>query len=661
MAFDVKQRAEHRQAARVVEIPRPANLLRRKKCAMSLRLFCLAYHAESFAGEFSPDHITYIDQLQESILHGGIVAIAMPRGHGKTTIAEVAAEWAILYGHRRYVMLIAASEPKAQTLLRDIKTWIRFNALLLADFPEACAPVVALEGVAIRARSQAAVMLDSKKRRKGSPESTNIEWLGKKIVLPSVAGSVSTGAVIEVAGITGDIRGRKHTQPTGESIRPDFCIIDDPQTAESANSESQCRDREAVIRGDILGLAGPGKTIAAVIPCTIIKDGDLAARLLDRTQNPDFCGITASLIKSWPTNLKLWDEYNEIRKDGLRTDTKGAATQFYIDNREAMDVGAVVSWEWRKSPADVSALQHAMDLRFKLGEDAFSAEYQNAPITKINTLFRLEESRILENINGLGKRQLPDAAHHLTMFIDINRYGLHWGIAGFNNALTGWVCDYGKFPEGDSVIWHDGDHLQTEEQAIYRALHDLLTAIASYPWPKKIDIVGIDCGYKMDVVFNFVRSWTGPLRVIPSRGWGSRTYKPYNVVGKPFTESHVADWQKKGRVLVHNTDYWREQQQRAWLLPVGADGSLSLYGDSPKSHRNWAEQVSGEILLDKAQGTTGWMYKWGIIPGRRNDLGDVATGLRVLAHVLGADQTNGMAPKKDASQNKRKRVSYTEV
>lgn len=661
MAFTVEQRAAHRQEARVVEIGRPRKPKRRSACRLSLINFCKQYHAESFVGEFSEDHVTYIDALQDSILNGGLVAIAMPRGHGKTTIAEVAAEWAILYGHRRYVMLIAASEVKAQTLLRDIKTWLRFNETLLEDFPEACAPIVAIEGVAIRARAQTSVVLDAKGVRKGSPKPTTIEWLGKKIVLPTVEKSPSSGAVIEVAGITGDIRGRKHTLPAGESIRPDFCIIDDPQTAESANSDAQCRDREAIIRGDVLGLAGPGKTIAAVIPCTIIRDGDLAARLLDRNLNPDFRGLTASLIRKMPTNSKLWDQYNEIRKDGLRSGETGAALQFYADNREAMDEGAEVSWEWRKSDSDISAIQHAMDLRFKLGEEAFAAEYQNSPISRVNTLFRLDEDRILGNINGLGRGQLPEAAKFLTCFIDINRYGLHWGLAGFSNAMAGWIIDYGKFPEGDSVIWHEGDQLQTEEQAIYRALHDLLRAIAERPWPRKIDVVGVDCGYKMETVFNFAKSWTGPFRLVPSRGWGSKYYKPGNVVGKPFTECHIADWQKKGRVLVHNADYWREQQQRAWLIPVGADGSLSLYGDDQRKHRNFAEQVSSEVLIDKAHGNYGWLYKWSTLPGRRNDLGDVATGLRVLAHVLGADQVNGMGGKQEKPVERRKRVSYTEV
>ena len=35
---------------------------------------------------------------------------------------------------------------------------------------------------------------------------------------------------------------------------------------ESAESESQCDMRERIITGDVLGLAGPRKKIAAVIP-----------------------------------------------------------------------------------------------------------------------------------------------------------------------------------------------------------------------------------------------------------------------------------------------------------------------------------------------------------------------------------------------------------
>ena len=44
-----------------------------------------------------------------------------------------------------------------------------------------------------------------------------------------------------------------------------------------------------------------------------------------------------------------------------------------------MDEGAVVSWDARYNHDEVSALQHAMNLKLQ-DEAAFQAEYQNDPL-----------------------------------------------------------------------------------------------------------------------------------------------------------------------------------------------------------------------------------------------------------------------------------------
>ena len=52
---------------------------------------------------------------------------------------------------------------------------------------------------------------------------------------------------------------------------------------------------------------------------------------------------------------------------------------FILKNREAMDEGAKVGWEQRFNHDEISALQHAMNLKFQ-DESAFAAEYQNEPL-----------------------------------------------------------------------------------------------------------------------------------------------------------------------------------------------------------------------------------------------------------------------------------------
>ena len=96
-------------------------------------------------------------------------------------------------------------------MLDSIKTELDCNDLLLADFPEVCFPIQALDGISNRANGQ----LYQGKR-------TQIGWTAKEIVLPTIAGSHASGAIIKVAGLTGRIRGMKFKRPDGTHGKAEF-------------------------------------------------------------------------------------------------------------------------------------------------------------------------------------------------------------------------------------------------------------------------------------------------------------------------------------------------------------------------------------------------------------------------------------------------------
>jgi hypothetical protein len=119
-------------------------------------------------------------------------------------------------------------------------------------------------------------------------------------VLPTIAGSPASGIIVRVAGITGRVRGMKFKRADGRSVRPSLVIIDDPQTSESAGSLEQTRKRVRVLAGDILGLAGPGQKISGIMPCTIIRPGDMAEQILDREKHPEWNGERTKLLYEYP-------------------------------------------------------------------------------------------------------------------------------------------------------------------------------------------------------------------------------------------------------------------------------------------------------------------------------------------------------------------------
>lgn len=358
------------------------------------------------------------------MLHGGLFALAMPRGSGKTCIAKCACLWAVLYGHQEFVCLIGASEVHAVEMLDSIKMELDSNDALEADFPEVVHPIRCLDGIANRCSGQL---------YKG--ERTHIGWTANEVVLPTMPGSPASGAIIKVAGITGRIRGMKYKRVDEKTVRPSLVILDDPQTDESARSLSQCATRERILAGAVLGLAGPGKKIFGIMPCTVIQPGDMADTILDREKHPEWNGERTRMVYRFPTTEKLWTKYAEVRAESLRVHgDMREATAFYEANRAALDEGAKITWPERFNHDEASAVQHAMNLKLQ-DEAAFYAEYQNEPLPEkgIEDEGPLTPDQIAGKLNGMKRGEVPIGANHLTMFIDVQGKLLFWFIAAWED------------------------------------------------------------------------------------------------------------------------------------------------------------------------------------------------------------------------------------
>ena len=128
------------------------------------------------------------------------------------------------------------------------------------------------------------------------------------------------------------------------------------------------------------------------------------------------------MLYTMPKNMKLWEQYADIRAESLRTDGNfQAATEFYAEHRKEMDEGAVVEWEARFNDDEISALQHAMNLKFQ-DEAAFMSEYQNEPLPEdMGDDVMLSVDEIASKVNGLKEGRIPLECDRVTAFIDIQK------------------------------------------------------------------------------------------------------------------------------------------------------------------------------------------------------------------------------------------------
>ena len=112
----VKERARARNAALslagrdIGQLAGVVNPQRKEQAKTNFRFFCESYFPQTFHLTWSPDHLKVITKIEKAVIEGGLFAMAMPRGSGKTTVCECACIWAVLNGHREFVCLIGSDE-----------------------------------------------------------------------------------------------------------------------------------------------------------------------------------------------------------------------------------------------------------------------------------------------------------------------------------------------------------------------------------------------------------------------------------------------------------------------------------------------------------------------------------------------------------------------
>jgi len=564
--------------------------------------------------------------------------------------------------------LIGADADSAHEMLDAIKNELETNDLLLADFPEVCFPIRCLDGIANRARGQTCL-----------GKHTHISLKQSRIVLPTVDGSKASGSIIRVAGITGRIRGMKFVRPGGEPIRPDLVIVDDPQTDDSATSVSQCEKRERILKGAILGLAGPGKKIAGVCPCTVIANGDLADRLLDRDLNPEWQGERMRMLYSFPVNLELWEQYNEIRVRGLKAERGIAkATAFYRKHLRRMNKGARPAWKARFNDDEISAIQHAMN--FWLSDPgSFECEYQNEPSDPTADDEFLNADAIAAKTSGFKRHEIPSDCSHVTAFVDCHSKALYWMVAAWSPTFDGYVIDYGTTPDQGLRYYTMSSIDKTLarrfpgrglEARLLAGLAEITDNLYSRTYRRDdgvvmpLSIMLIDGGWKPKPVYRFCRT-AGRGGLYPSRGFG---IGPGDM---PIDEWRAKKGERKGEgwrcrkatdeKVLHvqfDANVFKTFANQRFATALGDPGSLSLFEARPIQHKIIGDQATAEYR-EQQSGKWGNVDLWKAKPKKPdNHFLDTIVGNCVAASMCGCvlrELATLVAPRSATSNTKGRR------
>ncbi|MCL2743632.1 MAG: phage terminase large subunit family protein [Planctomycetaceae bacterium] len=651
----VARRSREKSASvrEIAPLPPIRNPQRRIKARTDLQFFLKEYFPNKFNLDWSSYHAEVIKKLQKIFIEvdGNKLAIAMPRGSGKTSIVAASAIWALLFGHCRYLIIFGASKSAANGIIKIIKSDLENNAALLEDFPEGVYPFVKLGGQALRARGQLYL-----------GEKTEVEWKPDSITFGKIAGSLSSGAMVVTAGIEGAFRGKLKAMPDGSLARPDGIIFDDVQTDASARNPDRVTKLESIINGSAAGLVGPGEELTMVMACTVIQQNDLSDRFLDRENYSQWHGLRYKMIEQMPANLDLWLEYKEIRKNDAV-----AATMFYKHNRKKMQEGAVVAWKDNFSPSCIDALQFAMN-KWADNYESFMSEYQNDPLRLTGDALVTEAKVIRSRLNGLEEHTLPREAATLTAFIDVHYDVLYYAVAGFADDFTGYIIDYGTYPKqrrryfrksdsGLITLCRDEDMIMTGGRkqvptgiiidGVAALIKDLLAACwyvdgdADGTEHPVISKILIDSGGAPEIAEGAIRIACGRTNVVmPSKGVSIRAVgqpmaqwkrKPGRKFGNRWIEDKP---QNRTRMYFVDVNYWKEQVHKVFSETPGNRGGMTLWGRDPEQHRLFSEHLNSEIPK-ASRSDEREVNEWQLIPNRDNHFFDCAVGVMAAASICG--------------------------
>ena len=663
-AYKAKERQSYMDIGPIPEVKNPE---RRASCENDFHKFCSEYRADVFYFGWSDDHIKAAKTMQGVVDEGGLYGVAMPRGSGKTTMAITLCLWAILYKKKQYICLIGATSGKAEALLKSIKTELRFNEALIEDFPEVCYPIVKLEGKATRASGQLC---------EGEP--TNMSWLSDKLVTASVKGSESS--IISVAGITGDIRGQQYTLPTGGICRPSMVIIDDPQTRESAQSETQTEQRVRIIQGDILGLSGPGERMSCVMPMTVIRRYDLADRIMGSDDFLDWKSIRSQMLYGKAEHPELWEQYREIRDNALKNDLGFAdAYEFYVDNREKLDAGLRAGWEDRCDNEVGSAILTAMELQFR-DYEAFQAEYQNEPQDEAD-VDNLKMEDLLRNISHLDYGQPLQETDKMVGFIDVQKEALYWMLVSFGDNFTGSIVDYGQWPkQRDKNMTYKNLRQtlskqypdMTFEERLRRSLTDCTEYLMDQSYVREdgvtLDVsrlmIDANWGISRDIIYRWVRASKHRSKVVPSHGkFVGASSQPLNhAVTKQSANRIGTHWRlsksKEMPILygLYDTNYWKSFAVGRFRSDAGVSGAVCFPKDTERNHKELFSNMLSEYPV-KVEGRGRTVDEWKLKPGADNHWFDCFVGCCVAASIEGVTTLEQReVTHRPVEQKKRKKV-----
>ena len=623
------------------------------------------YCAESFWLAFEKPHYEIIAKTRAAVQTGRDTVIAAERGIGKSYLEYALVIKLALTGEQDFPVYLPWGEKNKAQGFGFWLDCLAFNERIADDYPEICDPFVHAQGVPQR-------LSGTTWEDTGEPTHSRIAGSSGIIVFPDGRG------VIGSSTINGNPRGLNYKHKGGKPVRPTMAFVDDVQddkVAHSQGADGLVGKTIRTVNGAIRGLKRAGADFSIIMTGNCIEPGDVMDHFLNQS---GWNAVRVSCVETWPgywgkpetEGHKLLEQWGEMWLAGDKGETA-----FFRKHGDTICKGMVLNSPKaymanardkakdkrnRKISKPVNAPHAVLREYFTMGNDAFMAERQQAPVKRSASTYELTEETIASRVSGYPRLHCP-VGGVITCGVDINYVGFNWSLVhGDQETRSRKVIAHGIWPERGGMI-PKGVTVDAACNMIRRSMATFTAsvldsiAVTAGTESRKMDMAGFDLSMGawqdagMAAIKELGRKW-----IYGIKAFGAKGYKPQKTDLRQGKGWRLTDWPRLGRVIVLNSDMWREMVQRGFLAQPTEAGAVSLYTpDASGANRQLAQEVASEHIMGQTILLDGSVYQiFGRTPGIPNDRADSLVYACALTGVMGIGEEQ---------QQKSQRKRYTQA
>lgn len=285
-------------------------------------------------------------------------------------------------------------------------------------------------------------------------------------------------------------------------------------------------------------------------------------------------------------------------------------------------------------------------------------ECQNTPLADSDETMARPPYPLQHKQNGHERREIPAGANRLVAFVDVHADALYYMVCAFADDFTGYVVDYGTYPDQECNYFRLLDVRRTlamatanqsPEAAIFDGLDRLTEMLTTTEYLRddgstiiRMDKILIDGTWseRLDIVEVFCRTSKHSAILMVSRGlyYGAR-HKPICHDEKKVGErlNRYYHWRitqaqpRQVRHVVWDANWWKSFTYARLAATIGDRGGLSIF--SSDDHRMFAEHLASEYPVStECGGRT--VYEWKQRPNMDSHFLGCVTGCMVAASML---------------------------